>query len=551
MKTNYLKNSITIFLTTLVSFYSTKAICQDVYGSSRKQWLSIAEELKPDLTKTVETPQRIVSLVEDKSSFQGWKTVSGEPLTDLYEKSFKEKKTVILDFGKHLTGYFSFKVTPFRGTPDAPLKFKLIFGEVPSEIATPFDPYKGDLSRAWLQDEIITVMDVPSTVNISRRMAFRYVKIELLGSSQYYDFKIEQAQCTAVTSANSTPTALNSSTDVMIKKIDSIGLNTLKECMQTVYEDGPKRDRRLWIGDIYLESLANSYSFKNHDLTKRCLYLLAGLSDENGYLVGTVFETPEPHPQSGQHLLDYSFLYNVTLKEYLTATNDYETAKSLWPVAKKQIEIAQSYVLPNGMMDFEKAKKDWWLFFDWNEALDRQTALQGLTIYTLKQTYELAKLLKKEDELKEIPDLIKKMSSASKANLYDKKSGLFTSGDKKQISYASQIWMVLANVTTPAEAQLALKNITNHKDAVIPGAPYLYHFFISALIESGLKAEARQALTTYWGGMVDKGADTFWEVYNPNDEYLSPYHFFPINSYCHAWSCTPVYFIRKYPEIFQ
>ena len=64
-------------------------------------------------------------------------------------------------------------------------------------------------------------------------------------------------------------------------------------------------------------------------------------------------------------------------------------------------------------------------------------------------------------------------------------------------------------------------------------------------------AEAKANLQTYWGGMVTKKADTFWEVYDPNNEYLSPYNFFPINSYCHAWSCTPVYFIRKYPEIFQ
>ena len=66
-----------------------------------------------------------------------------------------------------------------------------------------------------------------------------------------------------------------------------------------------------------------------------------------------------------------------------------------------------------------------------------------------------------------------------------------------------------------------------------------------------LKQEAKEMLTNYWGGMVNKGADSFWEVYDPKDDFLSPYNFFPVNSYCHAWSCTPVYFIRKYPEIFQ
>jgi alpha-L-rhamnosidase len=106
-------------------------------------------------------------------------------------------------------------------------------------------------------------------------------------------------------------------------------------------------------------------------------------------------------------------------------------------------------------------------------------------------------------------------------------------------------------VASKAEAQRALKALPGVADAVRPGAPYMYHYYVEALVESGLKAEAKEALTTYWGGMINKGADTFWEVYDPNDELKSPYNFFPINSYCHAWSCTPVYFIRKYPEIFQ
>lgn len=67
--------------------------------------------------------------------------------------------------------------------------------------------------------------------------------------------------------------------------------------MQTVYEDGPKRDQRLWLGDLYLEALANNYSFKQYNLTKRCLYLLAGLSEHNGKLNATVFETQEPKPR--------------------------------------------------------------------------------------------------------------------------------------------------------------------------------------------------------------------------------------------------------------
>jgi len=111
--------------------------------------------------------------------------------------------------------------------------------------------------------------------------------------------------------------------------------------------------------------------------------------------------------------------------------------------------------------------------------------------------------------------------------------------------------MVLSGVATKTEGAKALRKLPALQNVVYPGAPYLYHYVIEAMIQCDMKKEARDLVVDYWGGMVTKGADTFWEVYDPKDDFLSPYKFFPVNSYCHAWSCTPVYFIRKYPEIFQ
>lgn len=111
--------------------------------------------------------------------------------------------------------------------------------------------------------------------------------------------------------------------------------------------------------------------------------------------------------------------------------------------------------------------------------------------------------------------------------------------------------MVLGGVPNKAEAQRALKAVKTYPEVVRPGGPYLYHYYIEALLKSELYEDARQEVADYWGAMVEKGADTFWEVYDPADEFRSPYNFYPVNSYCHAWSCTPTYFIRKYPDIFQ
>lgn len=541
---------LSILVIVILTLSATNNRAQDLYAPYRQSWLKKAEELKPALTETIKHPTGIVKPEKDAAAFQGWKMVSAGGMEQLYNIPFNKKNSgIVVDFGEHLTGYCTFTLKTLRGDMDAPLRLKLTFGEVPAELTTPFDPYPGGLSRAWLQDETVTVSVLPATITIPRRVAFRYVKIEWLGSGGY-DFGFSDLQFKASTSVTVTPPELAATASPIIKDIDRVGLTTLKECMQTVYEDGPKRDRRLWIGDLYLESLANLYSFKNDNLTRRCLYLLAGLSNEDGILNANVFELPEPHPQKSR-LLDYCFLYNVALKEYVAATGDKQTGLDLWPVAKKQLDIAKMYAGNDGMMDYVKAGKEWWVFFDWKDGLDKQAPLQGITIYALNQTYALAKLLGKENEVTELPALAKKLKDAARKNLYDKTTGLFISGPDRQISYGGQAWMILSGVATKAEAQLALKALPSVANAVHPGTPYMYHYYVAALIESGLKAEAKEALVSYWGGMIKKGADTFWEVYDPADELKSPYNFFPVNSYCHAWSCTPVYFIRKYPEIFQ
>ena len=46
--------------------------------------------------------------------------------------------------------------------------------------------------------------------------------------------------------------------------------------------------------------------------------------------------------------------------------------------------------------------------------------------------------------------------------------------------------------------------------------------------------------------MVRMGADTFFEAYSKGDPAFSPYGDSKVNSMCHAWSCTPTYFIRKF-----
>ena len=74
----------------------------------------------------------------------------------------------------------------------------------------------------------------------------------------------------------------------------------------------------------------------------------------------------------------------------------------------------------------------------------------------------------------------------------------------------------------------------------------MMHYVIEAMFKLGMKKEATAYIKNFWGGMLDRDADTFFEAYVPDDPDFSPYGDRLSNSLCHAWSCTPSYFIRKY-----
>ena len=53
----------------------------------------------------------------------------------------------------------------------------------------------------------------------------------------------------------------------------------------------------------------------------------------------------------------------------------------------------------------------------------------------------------------------------------------------------------------------------------------------------------------YWGGMLQRGAVTFWEEFNPNQGAPEQYAMYgdPFGkSLCHAWGASPIYLLGKY-----
>ena len=453
------------------------------------------------------------------------------------KRKLNDSDEIIFDFKNHYVGYISIDFSSVGHHQDAPLYFQIQFAEIEDELKQNVDDYHGWISKSWIQEEKIHVDTLPATYNFERRYACRYVKIKILATSDNYSVLINKITFKTVSSANY-DNLISYKMSKKDKQLDNASIKTLHSCMQYVFEDGPKRDRRLWLGDLRLQALANYETFRNNDLVKRCLYLFASSTLEKGKLSSNVFTSPKVECDF-QSMFDYALFFINTLWNYYENTDDLETLKDLEPVCLKQYQLL-SKCFENDVIDLNKTDR---VFVDWNFDLDKQVSAQAIYIYALKDLVKIEKTLNKS-----VTKIEKDIQNKSKAALkmFDDKLGLFVSGDNKQVSYASQIWMILAKVVDNKQGQVILKNVEKYRKAVQLNSPYAYHHYIQALIDVGLKDEAYNKMYEYWNGMIKKGSNTFWEIYNPVDISNSPYGGIVVHSFCHAWSCTPTYFLRKY-----
>lgn len=486
-----------------------------------------AQKLKPLLQETTASPVRM-SLTGGK-----WQTV-GETIPSLHAGS-----VLRLDFGHHVTGYVCVSFDTEGSPPDAPALLELSFGEKELELGVQLENYKGNLTASWLQQERIHVDEFPCTIKLPRRYAFRYVEIKILAISPKYQLVLQNANVRCVSSADILQVKAPDTQDAELCQLDKAGIWTLHECMQEVFEDGPKRDRRMWLGDLYLQAKTNYLTFGNTALVKRCLYLFAGLRQNEGRVGATLFVRPRLQVDD-IYLFDYALFFIFTLYDYYKHTGDKETLRELYSTAQRQVEIAAERLDVHGLV---KDSADWWCFIDWGEGLNKQCSAQAVFILALEKLSWLAEVLGRNEEKQGFFTRMKKAKRAI-MRLYDKDKKVFRSGEAGQVSCHSQIWAVLAGVLPEEEARRLLLQLD--RLPFKPQTPFMHHFYLEALCKCRFQDKAFAHMKAYWGAMLQEGADTYYESFNPDERDFSPYGAKEIESYCHAWSCTPSYFIRKY-----
>lgn len=478
---------------------------------------------RPLMTRAVK-PVSEVEIIADEKAYQG---VSARVLGEARPVTLMSGDSVTLDFGEHCVGYVNlFLHCVGEGISDSPTRLKFSFGEFPLELYKNHSDYKGLLGNGWLQYEEKTAVFTPCSVRLDRRYAFRYMRVERLDNAPY-PMVLDGISAECVSAVSLEAAEKYKASDEVLQRIYDASLCTLRDCEQDVFEDGPKRDRRLWIGDLRLQALTDYTTFKNLDLIKRCIYLFAGYLNSKGEVAPCVYPDCPPFRLEWT-FADYSMFLVSCIYDYYKATGDRTLADELYGTAFNQLEKVSSRI------DADLQATADGTFIDWCPSLDKSVALLGVYAYCLGQLNEIRADAQLESEIKR---------THARLRSFFKDGVLVT--PLGQVSQHSQVWGVLSGAFDRDECRKILEGLDTLETEYTFRTPYARHYYIEALVFAGLEDKALSFIRDFWGRILDSGYDCCPEIFNPDNQFESPYEAAEINSACHAWSCTPAYWIKR------
>jgi len=311
--------------------------------------------------------------------------------------------------------------------------------------------------------------------------------------------------------------------DSVLSRVWMNSAYTIRLCMHDFMLDGIKRDRLPWAGDLAMSLMANAYAFNEPEMVRRSLVALgrAGIKekDVNG-------------------IIDYSLWWIISQDHYQLYFGDTAHLQQEWGRIREALDVlftrcdTMGYLIP----------KNSWLFIDWVNQ-EKWSALQILWWWAQESGARLAHRMNDtwlETRLTESAGQLKinllKLVWNEKNHYWQSK--IDTSSSKTRYP---NFLAVLSGLATEDQYDGMRKLL---EDPAVPpvGTPYMYGFEMMALARLGNVQLMLDRIKNYWGGMLEQGATTFWEAYDPKQTGKEHYEFYgrPYGkSLCHAWSAGP------------
>ncbi|MBD0287480.1 MAG: alpha-rhamnosidase, partial [Flavisolibacter sp.] len=434
-------------------------------------------------------------------------------------KTTKQPKGLLVDFGKETFGFI--KLHGLKGQGNV----GIYYGESQEEALS--TEYCETLDRLQVNEP----QKKDSIMDLSK--AFRYVNIQL-DPSVSIDSVSMLYEYAPVTERGSFRCS-----DEQINKIYDVAKYTFHLNTREFFIDGIKRDRWIWSGDAYQSYLMNYYLFFDAPTVTRTLLALRGKDPVTSHI---------------NTIMDYTFYWFLGIYDYYLYTGDKTFIHQFYPRMQSLMAYCLSRRNKNGMM--EGLAGDW-VFIDWAEGLSKRGELsfeQLLFARSLETMVLCAQIVHDDKSAAQYNQLATNLKTkifstywneSKQALVHSRVNGVPT----ENVTRYANMFAIFFNYLNDAQKQGVKQNVLLNDKVQKITTPYMRFYELEALCAMGEQAYVLKEMKDYWGGMLNLGATSFWEEYNPakrGTEHLAMYGRPFGKSLCHAWGASPIYLLGKY-----
>ncbi|MBO9610541.1 MAG: hypothetical protein J7639_31600 [Paenibacillaceae bacterium] len=375
---------------------------------------------------------------------------------------------------------------------------------------------------------------------------FRYLELYITGDPREIELhSVNVLQTTAIDRIRASLTC----SDARLNQIWQLCVDTLQSCTEDAITDSPTRERGQWVGDAVLVGL-ETMSVVTGDLSiiRRTLVQATASLGEHGFVAGH-------YPAQYAYIPSFALLWLSGCLRYYELTGDIHLLQEAHEAACTTIDTMMGMVQERGLY-----VPQYWNFVDWGclvEPSEIDVALNMLLLRALRDMAEWETLLGRDAEsairLGQAEQLTKTMQQFARCD-----GGLFGKGvartgevtaspgyhatvlaldlglvERDNVSQAIRFIKEHMMKSFPNDVQAPrLANPSANHDQLI--TPYFAHFALQTLLDRGEDLFVLQQYRQCWGWMLDQGATTLLEVFDPRW------------SHCHAWSGSPAWQSTRY-----
>ncbi len=379
-----------------------------------------------------------------------------------------KKSSITLDFGKEIQG--GVRIITHHVTNNT-VQVRLTFGESVTESLSDIGE-KNACNAHSPRDFVVPVSSLGDVTWGST--GFRFVTLSLVDEDAQAEFKAVYA----VSRMQQMQSGSFRSSNERLDKIVETALYTLKLNFQNgVIWDGIKRDRLVWSGDLNPELLSAMYFCGKTPNVKNSLEFLYQTKTD-----GWINEIP-----------NYSVWFVINVCDYVCASGDKLFARQHHDFVCQLMQKICSKIDQNGRIAFNDGTENVSMeyFLDWPSynTPDAYTGTAMLLLYCVqkvKKVFSDAKTTKLCDEIQ------------SKLLRYN-----YNDVSQKQVA----AFVRLANVQGLNACQVLSEN------GVHGFSTFMSYYILTALKSCGCN-NTLQLVCDYYGGMLDRGATSFWEDFD-------------------------------------